>query len=87
MMNGEVSGDTIAYSIQLPSNSSEAQNAGEDDYTSTGTGSTQSIPVVATLQPSQTGDRYPVSDMYMDVVTTLSHITVRKSNIFYLFVK
>jgi spore coat protein U-like protein len=69
MMNGTSQGDKIAYSIQVPNNASEVWNAGEYNYTSTGTGLSQSIPVVATLQPSQTTDKYPAADTYLDTVT------------------
>lgn len=69
MLNGASSGDTIAYSIQVPGNSSEVWNSGEYNYTSSGTGENQSIPVVATLQPSNTSHQYPAADTYLDVVT------------------
>lgn len=66
---GSAKGDTIGYSIQVPGNSSEVWNSGSYSYSTTGTGSNQSIPVVATLQPSQTSSQYPSADTYLDVVT------------------
>lgn len=67
-MIGVVSGDTVAYSIAVPGNPGQVWNAGAYSYTSTGTGATQSIPVIGTLVPSQTG-AYPTPDYYMDTVT------------------
>jgi spore coat protein U-like protein len=68
-MIGSVSGDNIAYSIQVPNTPSKVWNAGENSYTSTGTGASQTIPVVATLVPAQTTNQYPTVDTYLDVVT------------------
>lgn len=68
-MIGVSSGDTIGYSIQVPGNPAEVWNAGENNYSSTGTGSTQTIPVVGTLVPAQSGSNYPTPDTYMDTVT------------------
>lgn len=69
MMNGSAKGDTVAYSIQVPNNASEIWNTGNYTYTATGTGLNDSIPVVATLQPTQTTDKYPAADNYADTVT------------------
>lgn len=66
---GVASGDSIAYFIQVPNNSSQVWNNGNYNYASTGTGTTQSIPVVANLVPSQTNNQYPTADTYIDVVT------------------
>lgn len=66
---GSASGDAIGYSIQVPNNPSEVWNAGNYTYTSTGTGANQSIPLVATLSPSQTSNTYPAADTYLDTVT------------------
>lgn len=68
-MIGVAKGDNIAYSIAVPSQPSQVWNAGENNYTSTGTGSAQTIPVVGTLVPGQSGSTYPTPDMYMDTVT------------------
>lgn len=73
-LNGTAKGDTIAYSIQVPNNPGQVWNNGNYSYTTSGTGSNQSIPVVATLVPSQTTDKYPAADNYLDTVTaTLSY--------------
>jgi spore coat protein U-like protein len=66
---GAAQGDSIGYSIQVPNNPSQVWNTGNYSYTSTGTGSSQSIPVVATLIPAQTTNKYPIADTYLDVVT------------------
>jgi spore coat protein U-like protein len=68
-MIGVSSGDNIAYSIQVPGNPGQIWNSGESSYSSTGTGSAQSIPVVGTLVPGQSGSTYPTPDSYMDTVT------------------
>lgn len=68
-MSGAANGDSIAYSIQVPGNSSEIWNSGNYSYTATGTGSNQTIPVVVTLVPSQTANQYPSADNYLDTVT------------------
>jgi spore coat protein U-like protein len=74
LMNGTSKGDTIAYSIQVPNNPTKVWNAGESTYTATGTGVAQSIPVVATLVPGSTTDKYPAADNYLDtVVATISY--------------
>jgi spore coat protein U-like protein len=73
-MIGISSGDSIAYSIQVPNNPGQIWNSGNYNYTDTGSGSTQSIPIVATLVPSQTTSAYPSADMYMDtVVATINY--------------
>lgn len=74
MMTGSANSDTIAYSIQVPNNAAEVWNAGNYTYTATATGSNDSVPVVATLQPSQTTDKFPAPDSYADtVVATLTY--------------
>lgn len=69
-MIGVAKGDNIAYSIQVPNQPGQVWNAGNYNYTSTGTGSSQTLPVLGTLVPAQTSENYPVPDMYMDTVTT-----------------
>jgi spore coat protein U-like protein len=68
-MSGVSQGDAIAYAIQVPNNPSQVWNTGNYTYTASGIGSNQSIPVVATLVPGQTTDKYPAADSYVDVVT------------------
>lgn len=67
-MKGASKGDSVAYSIQNPSDSSKVWNS-VNTYAGTGTGVNQSIPVIATLIPSG-GSSYPTPDMYTDTVTT-----------------
>jgi spore coat protein U-like protein len=69
VMTGTAKGDTIAYFIQVPNNPSQVWNSGNYSYSSTGTGANQSIPVVATLKPSNTPSSYPTADSYLDTVT------------------
>lgn len=68
-MIGVAKGDQLGYFIEVPNNPSEVWNVGNYNYTTTGTGATQSIPLVATLVPGQTTNKYPTADVYMDVVT------------------
>lgn len=68
-MIGVANGDNIAYSIQVPNNPGQVWNSGVNNYTSTGTGASQTIPVVGTLVPGQSGSTYPTPDSYMDTVT------------------
>ena len=71
MITGGAYGDKIAYSIEVPGDSSKVWNAGVNSYSSTGTGATESIPVKASIIPSKSGSNYPVPDLYMDIVTTV----------------
>lgn len=68
-MSGAASGDSIAYSIQVPNNPSQVWNTGNYSYSSTGTGSNQSISIIANLVPSQTTNQFPTPDNYSDTVT------------------
>lgn len=69
LLTGAASSDTIGYAIQVPNNSAEIWNNGNYTYSSTGTGSAQSIPIVAKLIPSDTAHSYPTADTYLDTVT------------------
>lgn len=68
-MIGVAKGDNIAYSIQVPNQPAQIWNAGESSYSATGTGASQTIPVVGTIVPSQSGSNYPTPDTYLDTVT------------------
>jgi spore coat protein U-like protein len=68
-MIGTAKGDSIGYSIQVPGNPGKVWNNGQGNYTATGTGVSQTIPVVGTLVPAQSGSSYPTPDTYMDTVT------------------
>jgi spore coat protein U-like protein len=70
-MIGLTKGDSIAYSIEVPGEPSEVWNTGNYTYSSTGNGSTQTIPVKATIVPAQNATTYPTPDTYMDTVTAL----------------
>jgi len=73
-MTGAAKGDAIGYAIQVPNNPTQVWNTGNYTYSSSGTGSAQAIPVVATLVPSQTANQYPTADTYLDTVTaTISY--------------
>lgn len=63
-LKGAVSGDTISYKITLPGDDTKIWNRGNYNYTTTGTGTTQSIPVKATL----TTTAFPTPDNYSDTV-------------------
>lgn len=68
-MIGVAKGDNVAYSIQVPGQPAQIWNAGESSYSATGTGATQTIPVVGTIVPAQSGSSYPTPDTYLDTVT------------------
>lgn len=68
-MTGAAKGDKIGYSIQVPGNPGQVWNNGQNSYSSTGTGVTQTIPVVGSIVPGQSGSAYPTPDSYMDTVT------------------
>lgn len=68
-LNGVAHGDSIGYSIQVPNNPAQVWNTGNYSYTTSGLGTMQSIPVVATLIPAQTSSKYPAADSYLDTVT------------------
>lgn len=70
-MVGIMSGDAIGYSIQVPGNPGQVWNTGQGSYAGTGTGSSQSIPIVGKLVPAQSSTNYPTPDSYMDTVTAL----------------
>lgn len=69
LMSGVASGDTIGYSIQVPGNPAQVWNAGNSSYAGTGSGATQTLPVVGKLVPAQSSSTYPTPDAYMDTVT------------------
>ena len=68
-MIGVAKGDSIGYSIAVPNSPGQVWNTGNASYSATGTGATQSISVVGTLVPGQSGSSYPTPDSYMDTVT------------------
>lgn len=68
-MIGAASGDSIAYSIQVPNSPNQVWNTSNYNYSTSGTGAIQTIPVIVTLVPSQTTNRYPTVDTYLDTVT------------------
>jgi spore coat protein U-like protein len=73
LLNGVAHADTIGYSIQVPNQPAQVWNNGVNSYTSTATGSTQSIPIVATLQSGH-GVSYPTADSYLDIIiATISY--------------
>lgn len=69
IMNGTLKGDSVAYSIEVPGDSSKVWNSGKNSYTNSGTGINQTIPIKAKLVPANSGSLYPAPDMYMDTVT------------------
>jgi spore coat protein U-like protein len=68
-LSGAISGDSIAYSIQVPNKPSETWLSGYYAYSATASGGSDAIPVVATLAPSQTPNQYPSADSYSGTVT------------------
>lgn len=70
-MLGAAKGDSVGYFIQVPNNPGQVWNTGNYTYSSTGTGASQTIPVVGTLVPAQSGSKYPTPDAYSDTVTAV----------------
>jgi spore coat protein U-like protein len=68
-MIGVASGDHVAYAISVPGNSAAIWNTGNTNYTATGTGATQTLPINGKLVPAQSSSTYPTPDYYMDTVT------------------
>jgi spore coat protein U-like protein len=68
-MVGVMSGDTVGYFIQVPNQPGEVWNNGNYSYSGTGTGDNQTLPIVGTLVPGQSGSAYPTPDSYADTVT------------------
>ena len=64
-----VRGDSIAYSISLPNDSSKVWNAGNNSYSDTGIGNTQNLPIRAVIIPSKSSSYNPTPDIYTDTVT------------------
>ena len=71
VMNGMSKGDKLAYSIQVPGDSTKVWNAGNNSYKSSGNGEFQIIPVVAKIVPDNSGSKYPAPDMYLDTITAV----------------
>lgn len=67
ILKGSASGDTISYKITLPGDDTKIWNRGNYNYTSTGTGATQSVTVKATLKTTN----YPTPDYYSDTMTAV----------------
>lgn len=68
-MTGVANGDHVAYSISVPGNSAQVWNTGNSNYAGTGTGLSQTLPINATIVPSQSSGIYPTPDYYLDTVT------------------
>lgn len=68
-MTGVASGDKVAYSIAVPNSPGQVWNTGNSSYSATGSGVSQSVPVVGTLVPAQSSGNYPTPDYYLDTVT------------------
>lgn len=66
-IKGAASGDLIQYKITIPGDDTKIWNRGNYSYTDKGTGTTQTIPVKATL----TTNAYPTPDSYYDIVTAI----------------
>lgn len=68
-MVGVAKGDFIGYFISIPGDSSKVWNTGNNSYSGTGTGVTQTLPLNAKIIPNQSGSNYPTPDLYTDTVT------------------
>ena len=69
IMKGVAKGDTIAYSIFVPGDSSKVWNAGKNSFSGIGTGQEENINFQSQIVPSQSATTYPTPDFYMDIVT------------------
>ena len=73
MMKGGVKGDTVAYTVFIPGDSSKVWNSGKNSYSSTGTGSHETISLNAQIVPAQSS-AFPTPDFYSDtIVATISY--------------
>lgn len=73
-MNGNLKGDKLAYSIQIPDDSTKVWNAGNHSYHSIATGNIQEIQLKASLIPDKSSSKYIAQDTYLDTVTaTISY--------------
>ena len=71
IMNGMSRGDALAYSINVPGDSSKVWNAGNNYHQATGNGESQTIPMNAKIVPDKSGSKYPAPDMYLDTITAI----------------
>ena len=71
MMKGATKGDSVAYSIFVPGDSSKVWNAGKNSYSGTGTGNQEKVTFQGKIIPAQSGSAYPAPDFYMDTVTAI----------------
>lgn len=69
IMKGVAKGDSVAYSIFVPGDSSKVWNAGKNSYSGTGTGNQEQVTFQGRIMPAQSGSAYPTPDFYMDTVT------------------
>ena len=71
VMNGISKGDSLAYSIALPSDANKVWNKGNNAYSSTGNGDNQTIALNAKIVPDKSSSKYLAPDMYLDTVTAV----------------
>lgn len=69
MMKGATKGDSVAYSIFVPGDSSKVWNAGKNSYSGTGTGKQEQVTFQGRIIPAQSGSAYPAPDFYTDTIT------------------
>ncbi len=72
-MMGGAKGDSVAYTIFIPDDSSKVWSVGKNSYSGIGTGSNQTIPVRAQIVPAESA-AFPAPDFYSDtVVATITY--------------
>lgn len=69
VMKGMSKGDSVAYSIFIPGDTSKVWNAGKNSYSNSGTGQQEQINFQARIVPAQSSAAYPSPDFYADTVT------------------
>lgn len=68
VMTGTLKGDTLAYAIYLPNDSTKVWNVGINSFNEIGTGSYQSFNLNAKIVPVSSSSLYVAADTYLDTV-------------------
>lgn len=71
VMTGAIKKNLVAYNISIPTDPNKVWNAGNNSYTATGTGSSQTIPLNSTIVPAKSSSLFPAEDFYLDTVTAV----------------
>lgn len=69
VMKGLFKGNSLAYKITVPTDSSKVWNQGKNTVAGTGNGEIQYIPLNGQIVPAQSSSLYVAQDSYLDTVT------------------